>query len=262
MKIEHGHDLPPAAPQKRAYRGGLRLEQKQQTQARVLDAALRFFGEVGYEAASLRQIAEHAGVSHGVVRLHYGSKEELWKHAVRYLFERQRNEILAHYNPERALNNPREALEQILRAYVEYSSRHPEHIRIMVRESISGGERLDWIAQNFVQRLHQQLEVLLKAAVREGILPDQPLVSLLYLMVGAAQSMAMVAAEVKAIHGIDAVHPSVVAKHADAVVATLLRPAPAGQRESKVDEAAVLALAVMPASEDLACDSGTPIVPK
>ena len=219
------HDAVPEPGRKRAYRGGVRLEQKQQTQARVLDAALRHFGEHGYEAATLRDIATQAGVSHGIVRLHYGSKEALWKEAVRYLFERQDAELRGRYTAAQLQDNPRQVFEQMLRGFVEYSARHPEHIRIMVRESMGGGggERLAWMAEHFIAPLHQRMEVLLKHGIRAGLLPDQPLVSLIYILVGACKAMAMLATEVRAIHGVDALHPSIVSKHADAVVATLLR---------------------------------------
>lgn len=71
----------------------------------MLDAALRLFGDLECEASSLRAIAEVAGVNHGVVRLHYGSKEGIWKEAVRYLFARQQAEILLQYVP-RACTEP------------------------------------------------------------------------------------------------------------------------------------------------------------
>lgn len=213
------------SPPKRAYRGGMRLEQKQQTQARVLDAALRFFGDFGYEAASLRLIAEQAGVSHGVVRLHYGSKDELWKEAVRFLFARQFEEMLVQLDSPVMVKDPRDGVEQLIRSYVAYCARHPEHIRIMVREAIGGGERLEWMAREFIAPLHARAEIRFREAVKAGVLPDLPLVSLLYIVVGAVQSMSLLASEVQAIHGVDAMHPAVVAKHADAVVAAILRPA-------------------------------------
>lgn len=46
-------------------------------QARIRDAALRLFGEQGFDRATLRGIAEAAGVSPGLVRHHFGSKEGL-----------------------------------------------------------------------------------------------------------------------------------------------------------------------------------------
>ena len=45
--------------------------------ARIRDAALRHFGEHGFDRATIRGIAEAAGVSSGLVRHHFGSKEAL-----------------------------------------------------------------------------------------------------------------------------------------------------------------------------------------
>ncbi len=45
--------------------------------ARIRDAALRLFAERGVDGASIRDIAAEAGVSLGLVRHHFGSKEAL-----------------------------------------------------------------------------------------------------------------------------------------------------------------------------------------
>ncbi|RCG28948.1 TetR/AcrR family transcriptional regulator [Sphaerisporangium album] len=45
--------------------------------ARIRDAALLQFGEHGFERATIREIAKAAGVSSGLVRHHFGSKQEL-----------------------------------------------------------------------------------------------------------------------------------------------------------------------------------------
>jgi AcrR family transcriptional regulator len=45
--------------------------------ARIRDAALREFGERGFEGATIRGIAEAAGVSPGLVQHHFGSKDGL-----------------------------------------------------------------------------------------------------------------------------------------------------------------------------------------
>lgn len=47
------------------------------TRARILDAALALFRERGYEAATMRAIAERAGVSLGNAYYYFGSKEHL-----------------------------------------------------------------------------------------------------------------------------------------------------------------------------------------
>ncbi|MFC6081980.1 TetR/AcrR family transcriptional regulator [Sphaerisporangium aureirubrum] len=45
--------------------------------ARIRDAALRLFADRGIDGASIRDIAAEAGVSSGLVRHHFGSKEAL-----------------------------------------------------------------------------------------------------------------------------------------------------------------------------------------
>lgn len=45
--------------------------------ARIRDAAMRQFGELGFDKATMRGIAEEANVSPGLVRHHFGSKEAL-----------------------------------------------------------------------------------------------------------------------------------------------------------------------------------------
>ncbi|MGZ0148273.1 TetR/AcrR family transcriptional regulator [Kribbella sp. WER1] len=56
--------------------------------ARIRDAAITLFGERGIEGASIRDIAAAAGVSSGLVRHHFGSKESLREACDRYAKER------------------------------------------------------------------------------------------------------------------------------------------------------------------------------
>lgn len=61
----------------------------------ILRAAQEAFSADGYSAASLRQIAERAGVTHGLIRKHFGSKEKLFIAAMpgtRDWFDRVRND--------------------------------------------------------------------------------------------------------------------------------------------------------------------------
>ena len=56
--------------------------------SRLLHAASDVFAEFGFEGASLRAIADAAGVSFQLIAYYFGSKEELWVATVDYLFER------------------------------------------------------------------------------------------------------------------------------------------------------------------------------
>jgi len=60
-----------------AYSVGDPAQSDLTARARIRDAALRLFAERGIDGASIRDIAKAAGVSGGLVRHHFGSKEGL-----------------------------------------------------------------------------------------------------------------------------------------------------------------------------------------
>jgi AcrR family transcriptional regulator len=55
--------------------------------ARIREAALAHFADEGYERATIRGIAHTAGVSPGLLRHHYGSKDALRKACDAYVFD-------------------------------------------------------------------------------------------------------------------------------------------------------------------------------
>jgi AcrR family transcriptional regulator len=60
-----------------AHPGGDPAFEDLTARARIRDAALRLFAERGIDGATIRDIAKAAGVSAGLVRHHFGSKEAL-----------------------------------------------------------------------------------------------------------------------------------------------------------------------------------------
>jgi len=55
------------------------------TRARILDAAMKLFAEVGYHAATNAMIAEAAGLTRGAMLYHFASREELVEAAVQHI---------------------------------------------------------------------------------------------------------------------------------------------------------------------------------
>src|ERR1700687_2435194 len=71
-----------------------RAEQQraQETRAAILNAALTEFASKGFEAASIRSIADRVGLQHPLITDHYGSKDIRWHAVAEYVFERIRHE--------------------------------------------------------------------------------------------------------------------------------------------------------------------------
>lgn len=61
-------------------------QEAEQTKKDILSVAARLFCEHGYKKVSLRLISEQAGVSHSLLRYHFGSKEKIWQHISDYIY--------------------------------------------------------------------------------------------------------------------------------------------------------------------------------
>ncbi|HEX5497358.1 MAG TPA: TetR family transcriptional regulator [Mycobacteriales bacterium] len=60
-----------------------RAERRRNTEARILGAARGLFAERGFERTTIRAVAADAGVDPALVMQYFGSKQELFAHAVR-----------------------------------------------------------------------------------------------------------------------------------------------------------------------------------
>ena len=81
-----GRDEPPA-PGRRPTGNGTVAFDDLTARARIREAALEHFAEEGYAGATIRGIARTAGVSPGLLRHHYGSKEALRAACDDHVFE-------------------------------------------------------------------------------------------------------------------------------------------------------------------------------
>ncbi|MFI7665715.1 TetR/AcrR family transcriptional regulator [Nocardia sp. NPDC049526] len=68
-------------------RGTARAAQAGETRQRLLDAAVRLFAERGYDEVAVADIAEAAGVAHGLLYHHFGNKREIYLAVMRQTAE-------------------------------------------------------------------------------------------------------------------------------------------------------------------------------
>src|SRR6195256_5120022 len=63
-----------------------------ETRASILNAAIAEFAERGFEAASIRAIADRLGLQHPLITYHYRTKDILWRAAAEHAFAQIQNE--------------------------------------------------------------------------------------------------------------------------------------------------------------------------
>ncbi len=102
----------------------------QQRRAQLLDIGRNVFSELGYEATSIEEIAERAGVSKPIVYEHFGGKAGLYTAVVDREMTLLQNGIIAALKG----THPKVLLEQAAVALLTYIEEEREGFRILVRD--------------------------------------------------------------------------------------------------------------------------------
>lgn len=192
-----------------------------ETRARILQAARNAFAEHGFAGANIREIAREAGTTHSQVTYHFGSKDQLWREAVRDMFRLIDREVFAPMAEEAKLP-ARERLGRLTRRYARYCAHHPEHARITMAETIRGGERLYWMVNEFVRANHATALPWMRELMDEGAIPRMSEESFLYSYVGLLQ-LPFVLAKEAALMGYDFESEAAIDRHAQVVLDLILK---------------------------------------
>jgi AcrR family transcriptional regulator len=194
----------------------------EQTQERIVRAALEAFATHGFDGASTRQIAALAGENQGLITYHFSTKEKLWQAAVDSIFSEFRREL-----EERMAvlmdADTRTQLRLLLIFFVRYAARRPEQMRLMVQEGKADSARMRWLVDRHVRDPFGIFGSIIGKAIEEGIVPEASIVHYFYMLVGASSLLFAVAPECKHLTGADPFDPTVVEAHAEAVVNLVLR---------------------------------------
>jgi AcrR family transcriptional regulator len=98
----------------------------------LLDVSRGVFAERGFEAATLEEIAERAGVSRPIVYGHFGDKQHLFEAVVDAEIARVEAAV---GDAIAAPGAPRDVLERGLRAFFAYVREHPEGHAVLTRDA-------------------------------------------------------------------------------------------------------------------------------
>jgi TetR/AcrR family transcriptional regulator len=194
-----------------------RGEGKQQ----ILNASLAMFARFGFDGVSTADIAKRAGTSQSVVLYHFQTKDELWRAAMRLLFE------TVGINPrfeEGAYKDldPVSRLRVLLRSFVLTSARHPELGRVIFWEGSTGGDRLNWLMEELARPNYAVFDAIFSEGVRQGALKSYPVTMLTLMAHGAAATIFNLSAISSSLTGQDPFDPQFVTHQADMVVDVLL----------------------------------------
>ncbi len=136
------------------------------TRSLIIDAARTLFARRGLEGATVREVAEAAGVNNAMIYYHFTDKvgmyravladsfaefDRIWEHAIFSTDAPARIKI-------------RKYVEELIR----FQQNNEEIRRILSMEFASCGKNLKWLADNFFNRTHERLAAILKQGIKTG----------------------------------------------------------------------------------------------
>lgn len=104
-----------------------RDREKNELRGKILDAARELFVEQGYDAVTMRKVAQRIEYSPTAIYLHFVDKEALLREIVGADFAA----LAAQFQKVARIEDPMERLVRTGRAYVEFGLAHPNHYRLM-----------------------------------------------------------------------------------------------------------------------------------
>ena len=133
----------------------LTTERAAERRQQLLQASLEVFGEKDFDDVSVDEIADAAGVSHGLIFQYFGTKKDLYIAIVEPLIEQFRARIQPDFSKP-----PAERLRQSTRAYAEVISEHPDGYRFLLTRGARFAEvreKLDAARLAAVDRIAPQM---------------------------------------------------------------------------------------------------------
>lgn len=169
---------------------------------RILAAALEVFSTSGFEGASLRQIAERAGVMHQLVVYHFKTKDALWRATIASILDEGVGRVEG-WRQRLAAEPPARALATLVSAFVRFTARRPEFHRIATFEGRSDNARIRWLLETYTRPYYELSTKLIRAAQAAGAArPGEP-GQLHYAVIGLVTTGFVFAFEYRTMTGLD-----------------------------------------------------------
>lgn len=116
-----------------------REREKSELREKIMDAARAIFVRDGYDAVSMRKIAESIEYSPAAIYLHFPDKETLF----RELCEADFMQLAQVFNELAGIADPVRRIMETGRTYIRFATAHPQHYRMMFMQEHPAEVELD-----------------------------------------------------------------------------------------------------------------------
>jgi len=158
-----------------------RAHDSEATREALLGAAAELFAAKGFDAVTVAEVAQAAGVNKALISYHFGGKLKLYRAIVRDMLA----DLVARVEPlSRDSRTPDEVLREFVAIMGEVATtRRPHLAAMLLREVIAGGPHLDQEILAYPVRVFSVVRELVARGVRERVFrPVDPILTHLSLV--------------------------------------------------------------------------------
>lgn len=140
-----------------------------QKEGNILEAALRVFGEKGFEATTISAICKEAGISDATIYEYFDSKEEVL-FSIPEIYTRRELERMQEIS--RYIHSPREKLRVIIQGYLEFYERNRMYTSVALLTLKGNRNFLQSPAYAVVREASRSVVDAFNLGVAEGVFRD------------------------------------------------------------------------------------------
>ncbi|GAA1387035.1 TetR/AcrR family transcriptional regulator [Catellatospora chokoriensis] len=138
------------------------------TDAEILRRGLEAFSELGYEGASVRELAKRLGVNHNFINDRFGSKNNFWRAVVDHAMGAMQSRFSLAFELG---SDDYEKLEAIIKAFYSVAANAPQMNRILAAEFVLDSDRLDYIFDKYTTAMLERVEPIAQRLMDAGRMP-------------------------------------------------------------------------------------------
>jgi len=154
----------------------------------LLEAAFKAFAEHGYEAMSVRAVAEDLGLSHGALNRRFGGKREIFEAAITHGFEEMFTAMAAERATRPEPPDDLARLREMIRSFLVVNGARPQFGKLMNIQGLRRTQELDYIAQRSVAPFALALSTLLHKLGEAAVIHPISARSLFFLVAHGAEA--------------------------------------------------------------------------
>jgi len=193
------------------------------TRQTILNAALSEFAQVGFDAASIRNIAAITGLQHPLITYHYRTKDALWKAVAENAFAQIRR-MWDEELPDQEGLSAIERLRAQYSAFLRFTIAYPDFHHFMLRESRPGNPRLPWLVETILLPTLERLLPQIRGAQQNGDLPPGNPTLIHYMLIGMTSVLSSLRDEIRLTAGVAVDDPKVVESYLGMIDQLVFRP--------------------------------------